>query len=357
MADDELKGLFEQSMLAGMADIVPEVLAGEEVPPDAVAAARAGGQVELADGRQVRLLERTALRPDPLQVRTLGTLANLQERAGVGDVVAVAVLTSIQSLADSIREVGLLQPLGVASLPAGAGYVVVHGHRRLLALELAGVAEVLCVVVGTVKETARILMQVAENMQRADLGEADVAEAMTQYRAALARERAVEPEAVPWGDVAAVFGMSDDNRKRIQRLRRLADEAYEIAREARLTERVLRPLLQYLQQVAEATVPALDAEAQTRLVLSVAEKGGEASAALVESLLQRELGTGGGGEIPAGRSRLGIRLERRWQGAEKTLGTLRSQWAKMTTPDRETLRGQLVATRQALDELLQGEPE
>lgn len=69
----------------------------------------------------------------------------------------------IASLAQSIRENGLLHPLGV--IVAGERFRVAYGHRRRVALEHAGILEAPCFVYpeGTTAEEA---MKVAENTER-----------------------------------------------------------------------------------------------------------------------------------------------------------------------------------------------
>lgn len=72
----------------------------------------------------------------------------------------------IEGLALSIREVGLLQPLGVV-LRAGR-YEVVFGHRRLLACRRVGYDPVPCNVLGE-EEAAHLRATLAENVERKDL--------------------------------------------------------------------------------------------------------------------------------------------------------------------------------------------
>ncbi len=100
----------------------------------------------------------------------------------------------VQELADSIRSVGILEPLLVASaaawqehddrLPAlGIGdYVVIAGHRRLKAARQAKLTSVPCLVrddlVGADAEVAMIV----ENLQREDLPVFDEAHAFVRLR-------------------------------------------------------------------------------------------------------------------------------------------------------------------------------
>jgi ParB family chromosome partitioning protein len=86
-------------------------------------------------------------------------------------------------LSDSIRTHGVLQPVLVAELPAGddgAGrYRLIAGERRLRAAELAGVAELPCIVRA---EQGAGLLEVAliENIQRSDLNPIERANAFRE---------------------------------------------------------------------------------------------------------------------------------------------------------------------------------
>jgi len=76
---------------------------------------------------------------------------------------------TVQELADSIREKGVLEPLIVVPHPEKAdGYLVVAGHRRRAASILAGLDEVPVIVRGfTPVEQEEVML--AENIQREEL--------------------------------------------------------------------------------------------------------------------------------------------------------------------------------------------
>ena len=80
-------------------------------------------------------------------------------------------LTGIEDLAATIKAQGLLQPLGVTPDGAG-GYTLVIGHRRYAALQLAGVTDVQCNVLGNggaLTTAERLQHALVENGQREDL--------------------------------------------------------------------------------------------------------------------------------------------------------------------------------------------
>ena len=80
----------------------------------------------------------------------------------------------LQSLADSIAEHGILQPLAVRAMEGGF-YQIIAGERRWRAARLAGLKEVPVVVV---EADDRTVMELAliENLQRQDLNPIEEAE-------------------------------------------------------------------------------------------------------------------------------------------------------------------------------------
>lgn len=109
----------------------------------------------------------------------MGKLAS--KAATIGQIVAVDVSlispnpaqprksfdsAELQSLADSIRENGLLQPLTVRKRERS--YELISGERRLRAIKLAGLAKAPCIVVETTQRQSAVLA-LLENIQREDL--------------------------------------------------------------------------------------------------------------------------------------------------------------------------------------------
>ena len=99
-------------------------------------------------GRGLFLLPVESIRPNPDQPRRTFSREELQE------------------LTLSIAQVGLIQPLTVR--PAGDGYELISGERRLRACQLLGLREVPCIVEQADPERSA-LMALVENVQRADL--------------------------------------------------------------------------------------------------------------------------------------------------------------------------------------------
>jgi ParB family transcriptional regulator, chromosome partitioning protein len=84
--------------------------------------------------------------------------------------------TQLEELADSIRQHGVIQPLIVAQTPFAGQYTLIAGERRLEAARLAGLPTVPAIVR---EATEQQLLEVAlvENIQRADLGPLETAQA------------------------------------------------------------------------------------------------------------------------------------------------------------------------------------
>lgn len=91
--------------------------------------------------------------------------------------------TRLEELAESIRSVGLLQPLVVRPHPQKPGhYLVIAGHRRRRAAEMAGLREVPVVVRDAPEAEVRVL-QLVENVQRQGVTPMDEARAYDEVMA------------------------------------------------------------------------------------------------------------------------------------------------------------------------------
>ncbi len=119
--------------------------------------------------------------------------------------------TSLDELALSIREHGVLQPVVVVADPAGRGYVLVAGERRWRASQLAGRATIPAVVRDLTPQEALEAMLV-ENLQRADLD---------PIEEAVGLQRVLESGGYTQSELAAKVGKSQAyiaNRLRLLRL-------------------------------------------------------------------------------------------------------------------------------------------
>lgn len=85
----------------------------------------------------------------------------------------------IAELAESVRQHGILQPLIVSRSGTAGEYVLIAGERRLEAARLAGLERV-PVITREASDQQRLELALIENLQRADLGPLEAAEAFRQ---------------------------------------------------------------------------------------------------------------------------------------------------------------------------------
>lgn len=113
--------------------------------------------------------------PDPKQPRKLPTLDALIRDANAGDPVAQSIRDKLQSLATSILEIGLQQPIIVHPLDDSDKFIIYDGHRRWLAMEMLhregyGNGKILSIVrPATDIVNDNLLGQIITNVQREDL--------------------------------------------------------------------------------------------------------------------------------------------------------------------------------------------
>jgi ParB family chromosome partitioning protein len=125
---------------------------------------------------------------------------------------------SLAGLAETIREHGILQPLGVA--PEGQAYRVVYGNRRRDAAIVVGLDRVPCVTVQSADPQSVMVQQVLENLQRLDLNDMDKSRAFDRMLQHLAQQGAPQSQALD--QMARTLGLS---ARQIQRYLRLAQLA------------------------------------------------------------------------------------------------------------------------------------
>jgi ParB family chromosome partitioning protein len=150
----------------------------------------------------------------------------------------------LEELADSIRALGILQPLTVRQ--TDSGWELVAGERRLRAAALAGLDCVPCIAIQADSQSSSLLALV-ENLQRRDL---DFLEE------ALALDKLLRAYCLSQDEVARRIGKSQSAVANKLRLLRLPPQLLARLREAGLTERHARALLRLendhrLEQAAE----------------------------------------------------------------------------------------------------------
>lgn len=139
---------------------------------------------------------------------------------------------ALQELADSIRALGVLQPLTVRSTPEG-DWQLIAGERRLRAAQLAGLTHVPCIQTQC-SDLDSSLLALVENLQRSDLDFWEEAQAL--YR--LIHQYNLSQEAC-----ARQLGKSQSALANKLRLLRLPESALRLLRDHGFTERHARALL------------------------------------------------------------------------------------------------------------------
>jgi ParB family chromosome partitioning protein len=160
---------------------------------------------------ELRYLAPELLEPDPDGIR-----------ADTGDVAGLAA---------TMRDRGVLQPLGVVEQGDGRYRIVYGGRRHAAALQL-GLSELPCLVLKA-DEPDLLMRQVIENLQRQDLNDIDQARAFARLRAQVAAgmsgSDAERDEAV-----GRVLGIGGRTVRRYIGLLDLADDVQQLIRQGEL---------------------------------------------------------------------------------------------------------------------------
>ena len=167
---------------------------------------------EAAEG-EVLSLSQDEIRPNPFQPRKTFNAESLQE------------------LAASIREFGILQPLVVRR--TSDGIELIAGERRLRASKLAGLATV-PVIVRSISDKEMAELAMIENLQREDLHFLEEAEGYQQL---------ISQFGLTQDEMARRVGKNQSTIANKLRLLKLEPDVRESLREFNLTERHARALL------------------------------------------------------------------------------------------------------------------
>lgn len=139
---------------------------------------------------------------------------------------------SIAELAQSIQQVGLLQPLLVRKVDDG--YELVAGERRLRAVTSLGMEKVACIVQQNIEDESSAMMALIENLQREDLHYLEEAQCY---------QKLLETYGLTQEELANRLGKSQSSIANKLRLLKLSDEVKAAMTEKRLSERHARALL------------------------------------------------------------------------------------------------------------------
>ncbi len=140
---------------------------------------------------------------------------------------------SIDELARSIDEVGLIQPLTVRRTIAGK-YELIAGERRLRAIKKLGYKEAECIVLTNIEDERSATMALVENLQRENLHFLEEAQCY---------EKLLKTYCMTQDELAKKLGKSQSSIANKLRLLRLSDNVKAAMTEAGLSERHARAIL------------------------------------------------------------------------------------------------------------------
>jgi ParB family chromosome partitioning protein len=138
---------------------------------------------------------------------------------------------AIQSLADSIKENGILQPICVRK--CGALYEIISGERRTRAAALAGLTEIPCIIMSVDEEQSAVLALI-ENIQRKDL---------SYFEEALAIEKLISVYGLTQENAAKRLGKAQSTIANKLRLLRFSDAERQLLINGNLSERQARAVI------------------------------------------------------------------------------------------------------------------
>ena len=157
---------------------------------------------------------------------------------------------ALESLADSIRQYGVLQPLVVTrrEIHKDDGgivteYELIAGERRLRASKLAGIAQVPVVIrTGEDNNLMKLELAIIENLQREDLNPVDRAKAFQQF---------VDEFGYKHAEIAKKVGKSREYVSNSLRLLSLPDEIIDALVAGKITEGHARPIMMLKERPEE----------------------------------------------------------------------------------------------------------
>lgn len=139
---------------------------------------------------------------------------------------------SINELAESIKSLGLIQPITVRQI-GFSSYEVVSGERRLRAAKVAGLKKIPCIVV-LINNEENDLIALIENIQRENLN---------FYEEALSYKKIMSEYGISQEELSKKIGKKQSTISNLVRLLNLDEEVLEIIIKNNLTQRHARCLL------------------------------------------------------------------------------------------------------------------
>ncbi len=216
----------------------PKISLGSRIPPQSGDLERlfsSDEDVEQSSGLVLLSIKIDAIQPDPNQPRKSFSQESLEE------------------LAESIRQDGVIQPIEVTEVRPNQ-YMIVHGERRWQAARLAGLNMIPAVVRRrNYDETTRFVRQLVENLQREDLNDVDRAYGMVRLRDLMQAELNAQlaeglvegkphSRTMSWAKVSERLGFTRQRASQLIQLLDLPEEIKDGVREGRISERDTRIL-------------------------------------------------------------------------------------------------------------------
>ena len=158
---------------------------------------------------------------------------------------------ALDALADSIKKHGVLQPIVVVK--EDGKYKIVAGERRFRASKKAGL-KTIPAIIRTLDTQNRLELSIIENAQREDLNAIEMA---TAY-AKLKTQFNLEPK-----EIAERVGKSESSVVNTMRLLNLPEDAKKAMVEHKLTEGVMRPLINAEPELIKKYLPLIIEEGWT----------------------------------------------------------------------------------------------
>lgn len=171
-------------------------------------------QLKIKSGGQIILIPQTEIMPNPNQPRRHFDYDELE------------------SLAQSIRENGIIQPISVRQLKDNT-YELVAGERRLRAARMVGLTRIPCILM-KIDDQKSALYGLTENLQRQDLD---------FFEEALAIQRLINEYKISQEDAAKILGKAQSTLSNKLRLLNLTESQRIKISSAGLSERHARALL------------------------------------------------------------------------------------------------------------------
>ena len=185
---------------------------------------------------------------------------------------------AINALAASIKEHGVLQPIVVTK--EDGKYKIVAGERRWRAAKIAGLGKIPAVI-RTLDSQNRLELSIIENAQREDLNAIELATAYAKLKSQFNLSA---------GEIATKVGKSEQAIQNTLRLLNLPEDVKKIMVKEKLSEGVMRPLVNRDEKVIKKILPKIIDEGWTsrRVERYFSENKKQSSAAIIKQYQYRK---------------------------------------------------------------------